>query len=148
MIIKHGEDYISIEFDCYADEDVMIFRDLKDIKNSVSIEYTCYVRGTGWGVVGGEHFFTKDILTLFEGFSYVLSNENTHFSHSGEFSHPSSDEPFYTFLVERQDDTITFTLKIHDCLEDYIQVAESMTVPHFKEIVDEFENAAKRFPVI
>lgn len=149
MRIENGDDWINIEFDCYANEYGFIPANLKDVQNSVSIEFDFYVQGVGWGEVEGEHFFTKDILALFKGFASVRSKENIRFSYSGEFSCGSSyDQPFYVFLVDRQGDVITFTLKIHDCLMDYIQVTERMTLSRFEEIVDEFHNAAKHFPVI
>ena len=149
MKIENGENYINIEFCCYANEDLFIPANLKDIQNSVSIDFDFYVQEVGWGEAGGQHFFTKDILALFKGFASVYSKENIRFSYSGEFSCGSSyDEPFYAFLVDRQDDIITFTLKIHDCLIEYIQVTERMTVSRFEEIVNEFEKAVKRFPVI
>ena len=149
MKITNGGDWISIVFDCYAGEAVFVADNLRDIRNSVSVDYNFYLQGTGWGAVEGQYFTTQDILALSQGLASVHSAENASFVYSGEFPFRSSQgEPFYTFLANRRDDEVVLTLRIHDCLLDNIQITERMTLSRFQEIVDEFEDAAKRFPVI
>lgn len=49
MKITNGGDWISIVFDCYAGEAVFVADNLKDVRNSVSVDYNFYLQGTGWG---------------------------------------------------------------------------------------------------
>ena len=39
MKITNGGDWISIVFDCYAGEAVFVADNLKDVRNSVSVDY-------------------------------------------------------------------------------------------------------------
>ena len=79
MKITNGGDWISIVFDCYAGEAVFVADNLKDVRNSVSVDYNFYLQGTGWGEVEGQYFTTKDILALSQGLASVRSAENASF---------------------------------------------------------------------
>lgn len=149
MRIENNNNWIEIEFICYVIESVCHVADIFDESNSVEIDFNFDVEDVGWGCVGDEYFHTKDIKALSEGFLKILYNETSEFVYSGDYTYKQlSNNPFYIFSLKRINEEINFELKIHDRLDDYITVLEVMSVARFKEIVDEFLVASKKFPVV
>ena len=149
MRIENQKDWIEIEFKQYAKENEYMIQDLIDEENCVGIAFDFNIENVGWGCVGDEFFYTKDIKALAEGFLKVLFGASDSFAYSAGFPYECLiPTPFYKFDVNRKDERIIFILTIYDCLSDYVTVAEEMSLSKFEDITNEFKEAVKKFPII
>ena len=148
MRIQNEKDWIEIEFRQYANKNEFVIEGLIDEKNCVEIDFNFNI-GRDWGCVSDEYFYTKDIKAIATGFSKIVLDENRSFKYSGCYPYKSlTPDPFYTFDIIRNENSICFTLIIHDRLSDYITVKEKMNIAKFEQIAREFIEVAKKFPVI
>ena len=148
MRIQNEKDWIEIEFKQYANENEFVIQGLIDEENCVEIDFDFNIENDGWGCVGDEFFYTKDIKAIATGFSKIVFGINQSFEYSGRYPYKSlTPDPFYKFNIVRNENDILFTLIIHDRLSDYITVTEIMGLSKFEEITSEFIDATKRFPV-
>ena len=149
MRIQNEKDWITIEFSQYANENEFVIQGLIDEENCVEIIFDYNIENIGWGCVGDEFFYTKDIKEIATGFSRIVGGANLYFEYSGCRPYKSlTPDPFYKFRIVRNENIIVFTLIIHDGVSDYITVTETMELSKFEEITNEFKDAAKRFPII
>ena len=146
MRIENNKDHIYIEFMCYAKDSLNCPSNLIDKKNSVEIYYN-FNDDDGWGSVGGEYFFTKDIKAFSEGFSKILYGSEESFKHTAPFPFKGVTTPFATFSVNREGDEVIVSLEMYDGLCEYITVTEKMDLLKFEKITEEFQEAAKKFPI-
>ena len=149
MRIQNEKDWIDIAFRQYANENEFVVQGLIDEENCVEIFLDYNIENIGWGCVGDEFFYTKDIKAIATGFSRIVFGVNLYFEYSGCYPYKSlTPDPFYKFRIVRNENDIVFTLIIHDRISDYITVTETMELSKFEEITNEFKDASKRFPVI
>lgn len=146
--IENKKDWIEIEFLQYAKENEYMIQGLIDEKNCVEIVFNFNIENDGWGCVGDEFFYTKDIKEIAEGFIKVLLGICDSFNYSAGYPYEClTPPPFYTFDIKRKQENVTFVLTIHDRLSDYISVTEKMPISKFEHITNEFKIAAKQFSV-
>lgn len=149
MRIANQENWIDIEFERYAKDNIEMLDGLIDKDNCVEIGFDFDIKNHGWGCVGYEYFYTKDIKELAIGFSKILIGNVKRFAYSGAYPYVSlTPDPFYTFIITRKDKKIVFSLKIHDRLADYITVTEIMELSKFEKITNELMEATEKFPVV
>ena len=149
MRIQNQKDWIDIEFARYAKDAECVIQGLFDVENCVEIDFNFNIENDGWGCVGYEYFYTKDIKALAEGFSRILFGICETFTYSAGYPYESlTPDPFYIFNIIRDENQISFSLKIHDRLCDYISVTETMELSKFENIVAEVKEASRMFPVV
>ena len=148
MRIENEKDWIDIEFKQYAKENEFVIQGLVDEENCVEIDFDFNIENDGWGCVGDEFFYTKDIKAIATGFSRIVYGINQCFEYSGHYPYKSLiPDPFYKFNIVQNEKMIVFSLTIHDRLSDYITVTETMELSKFEQITNEFIEAAKKFPI-
>ena len=138
MWLISGEDCLEIRFDVYEPGEY----------EYVEISFRFEMEKVGWGAVGDSYFSTKAIAEISVALEKISRHEIKEFHYSDIDPHLIP-KPFYWLDIERIDDNNTsFYLKIHDCLDDYIDIKEIVTEEKMCEIRDEFKKAAEDYRVI
>ncbi|MCR5092792.1 MAG: hypothetical protein K6B72_02350 [Lachnospiraceae bacterium] len=130
MRLEDGTGYISIEF---SDR---LYHDGEHLE--VFLNFS--IEGVGWGVVLDHYFSFKAIRAFSENLDRLIKGEEDEF-HYSEDDPELIPKPFYWFDIKRKGAVFETHLKIHDCLDDYIEVTENVSAQKLKAFQKEFENA-------
>lgn len=132
MLIKGDEEFIEITFDIVEDG----FDDAPDGYKEITLDFS--MKDVGWGVVGAVYFSDIAINNIYLMFKDILNGKikEMHYSENSPHLIP---KPFYWLDIIREDDEYLVHIKIHDCLEDYIELSEKVNKDRINEYIEEFE---------
>ncbi len=149
MEIKNQKDWIVIEFERYAVESDLLPEGLTDGKNYVEISYSFGIRDDEWCLVLGDYIHTKEIKTLYEGFTKLFYGAIASFTCSaGRFLGCPEDKAVCRFDLRKIEENIEVSLEIFHGPCGSISVTEWMRLPDFEKLVNELKAVAREFPVI
>ncbi len=120
------------------------FHELKyDDSQYVEILMYFNLKGIGWGVVGNQYFSLSSIKNIAVNLEQILIGGIPEY-HISDNDPDLIPKPFYWIDVSRTDEGYLFHIKIHDCIDDYIEVTEIVTMEKLITIQEEFKETYNR----
>ncbi len=134
MVLEDEKGYISIEF---------LHLSYSDSKY-VEIDFCFNIESVGWGVVGDTYFSLDAIKAFSEQMALIVRGEADQFYYSDNTPYLIP-KPFYWFEINRIGHRFKVHLKIHDNLEDYIEVTEIIDLDKLESFQTEFHDAYVKY---
>ncbi len=132
MILVDKEEYIEISF---------VKRSYED-RNYVEICLSFSMEDVGWGVTEG-YFSLSSIKAISDNLDQMIKGIVKECHVVDPLSEAIT--PFYWLDVTRRDDGYDVHLKIHDCLEDYIEITEIVDESKLKSFQIECQKAYEEY---